>query len=95
MAGRGRGRGGVAQFQRIILDLQRQIEELNERVDNQRAWNNNVLEEETDEGDNDRMEGNVENEVEELARMSYKDRVLRALEGKNDGIKIEVSDYAG
>ena len=95
MAGRGRGRGGVAQFQWIILDLKRQIEELNERVDNQRAWNNNVLEEEIDEGDNDRMEGNVENEVEELARMSYKDRVLRALEGKNDGIKIEVSDYAG
>ena len=38
------------------------------------------------------MEGDVENEVEELAHMSYEDRVLRALEGKNDGIKIEVSD---
>jgi len=37
MVGRGRGRGGVAQFQRIILDLKRQIEELNERLDNQRA----------------------------------------------------------
>ena len=95
MAGRGRGRGGVAQFQRIILDLQRQIEELNERFDDQRARNNNVLEEATDEGDNERMEGDEENEAEELAHMSYEDRVLRALEGKNDGIKIEVSDYAG
>ena len=26
--------------------------------------------------------------------MSYKDRVLRALEGKNDSIKIKVLDYA-
>ena len=41
------------------------------------------------------MEGDVENEVEELAHMSYEDRVLRALEGKSDGIKIQVSDYAG
>ena len=41
------------------------------------------------------MEGDVENKVEELAHMSYEDRVLRALEGKSDGIKIQVSDYAG
>ena len=32
---------------------------------------------------------------EQLERMPFDKRMLKALEGRNDGIKIEVPDYAG
>ena len=32
---------------------------------------------------------------EQLERMPFEERMLRALEGRNNGIKIEVPDYAG
>ena len=35
-----------------------------------------------------------EENIEELEELSYKDRVLRALEGRSEEIKIEVLDYA-
>ena len=71
MAGRerGRGRGGIMPMQRLVLDMQREIERLTERLDNQELQRGN----ETDE------EG--EDEDERLGEMSYEDRVLRALEG--------------
>ena len=31
---------------------------------------------------------------EQLERMPFEERMLRALEGRNDGIKIDVPDYA-
>ena len=83
MAGRGRGRGGVTPMQRLVLDMKREIEWLIERLDNQELRRGN----ETDEEE--------ENEDERLGEMSYEDRVLRALEGSTEAIKIDVLDYAG
>jgi len=36
-----------------------------------------------------------EQEEEQLERMPFEERMLRALEGRNDGIKVEVPEYAG
>jgi hypothetical protein len=81
--GRGRGRGDVTPMQILVLDMQREIERLTERLDNQEIQRgNNTDEEEEDEG-------------ERLGEMSYEDRVLRALERRSEAIKIDVSDYAG
>ena len=53
-------------------------------------------EDESDEEGNWRgVNQNEENEEEPLEDLSYADRVLQDLEGKNEGIKIKVSDYAG
>ena len=70
-------------MQRLVLDMQREIEWLTKWLDNQELQRGN----ETDE------EG--ENEDERLGEMSYEDRVLRALEGRTETIKIDVSDYVG
>ena len=70
-------------MQRLVLDMQREIERLTERLDNQEIQRgNNTDEEEEDEG-------------ERLGEMSYEDRVLRALEGRSEAIKIDVLDYVG
>ena len=81
--GRGRGRGGVMPMQRLLLDMQRVIEWLNEWLDNQ----------ELQRGNESNKEG--ENDDEILGEMSYKDKVLSTLEGRNEAIKIDVLDYVG
>ena len=75
MAGRGRGRGGVTPMQRLVLDMQREIEWLTERLDNQEVQRGNEIDEDG------------ENEDERLGEMSYEDRVLRGLEGRIEAIK--------
>ena len=70
-------------MQRLMLDMQREIERLNERLDNQEVQRGNESEEER------------ENEDERLEEMMYEDRVIRALEGRSEVVKIDVSDYAG
>ena len=44
--GRGRGRGGVTPMQRLVLDMQREIERLTERLDNQELQRGNETDEE-------------------------------------------------
>ena len=63
--------------------MQREIEWLNERLDNQGIQRGNESDEEG------------ENEDERVGEMSYADRVLRALEGRSEAIKIDVLDYVG
>ena len=69
-------------MQRLMLDMQREIERLNERLDNQEMQRGNESKEER------------ENEDERLEEMNYEDRVIRALEGRSEAVKIDVSDYA-
>ena len=61
-------------------------------MDNQGLERGNEFDEEGNQGDANQNEENIGEELEEL---SYEDRVLRALEGRSEAIKIEVSDYAG
>lgn len=70
-------------MQRLVLDMQMDIEQLNERLDNQKIQRGNESDEEG------------ENEDERLGEMSYEDRVLKALKGRSEAIKIDVSDYDG
>ena len=51
-------------------------------------------ENELDEEGNQRGANQNEENEEHLEELSYEDRVLRSLEGKNEGIKIKVYDYA-
>ena len=70
-------------MQRLMLDMQREIERLNEWLDNQELQRGNESEEER------------ENEDERPEEMTYEDRVIRALERRSEAIKFDVSDYAG
>jgi hypothetical protein len=40
-------------------------------------------------------EEQLEHEEEPFECVTFEERMLRALEGRNDGIKMEVSEYAG
>ena len=66
-----------------MLDMQREIEWLNEQLDNQELQRGN---ESNEEG---------ENEDKRLGEMSYEDRVLRDSERRSEAIKIDFVDYAG
>ena len=79
----GRGREGIMPMQRLVLDMQMEIERLNEQLDNQEIQRGNESDEE---GEN--VDGR-------LGEMSYEDRVLRALERRSEEIKIDISDYVG
>jgi hypothetical protein len=37
----------------------------------------------------------IVHEEEQLEKMMFEERILKALEGRNDGIEMEVSEYAG
>ncbi|GLJ25051.1 hypothetical protein SUGI_0479400 [Cryptomeria japonica] len=87
MVGRGRGRG-LAQMHRDIQNLKRQVEELMNIMENQRL---KQREDNSDEGDTDQSE---EFEEEPVNHGNFEERMLSALEGKNEGIKVEVSEYA-
>lgn len=93
MAGRGRGRGGLAQMHREMQNLQRQIAELITRMENQRPGRGgDEFDEEIGQGGANQ---DIEHEEEELEGMSFEERMLRALEGKNGGIKVDVLDHVG
>ena len=70
-------------MQRLMLYMQREIERLNERLDNQEVPRGNESEEER------------ENEDERPEEMTYEDRVIRALEGRSEAVKIDVFNYVG
>ncbi|KAH9289286.1 hypothetical protein KI387_033403, partial [Taxus chinensis] len=84
MAGRGRGRGGgIAQMNRNMQDLQRQFVALVAMI-TQRG----------NQGGDDTDEEEVCKEEETQAPpLAFEERMLRALEGKNDGIRVDVSEY--
>ena len=60
-----------------MLDMQRQIERLNERMDNQGLERGNESDEEGNQGGANQDEENIGEELEE---MSYEDILLRDLE---------------
>ncbi len=47
-----------------------------------------------EEGNQGGANQNEENLGEELEEMSYEDKIIRALEGRSEAIKIDVLDYA-
>ena len=59
-------------------------------MDNQGLQRGNESDEEGNQGGANKNEENIREGLEE---MSYEDKVLRHLEGNNDGIKIELLDY--
>ena len=70
-----------------MQNLQIQVVELTNMLANQRIIQRDVSDEETKHGDVDHQR---EHEEEQLEHMPFEDRMLRSLEGRNDGIKIEV-----
>ena len=93
MGGRGRGRAGyLAQMHGDIQNLQRKVEDLTNMLASQRIIPGEVFDEETDQGD---LDQHTKHEEKQLECAPFEERMLKALEGRNDGIKIEVSEYAG
>ena len=41
------------------------------------------------------VDQHTKHEEEQLEHMTFEERMIRALEGRNDGIKMEVLEYAG
>ena len=100
MVGRGRGREGyLAQMHRDMKNLQRKVADLANMLASQRIIQREVYDEDTDQGDVDQHiehdKEHEEHEEEQLEHMNFEERMLRALEGRNDGIKMEVSKYVG
>ena len=60
-------------------------------MDNQGLQRGNEFDEEGNQGGANQDEENIREELEE---MSYEDRLLRALEGRSEAIKIDVLEYA-
>ena len=91
MVGRGRGRVGLAQMCKDIQNLKRRVVELTNVLVYQRIIPRHESDEETKHKDVD----DPREQEEKLECMPFEERMLRALEGRNDGIKIEVPNYAG
>ena len=66
-----------------MLDMHKQIQWLNGRMDNQGIKLAQGDDESDEEGNWGGVNENEENEQEPFEELSYEDRVLRALEGKN------------
>jgi hypothetical protein len=64
-------------------------------LDNQRIIQREVSDEETDQENVDQHIKHEEHEEGQLERVSFEERMLRDLEGRNDRINMEVSEYAG
>ena len=88
MAGRGRGRAGLAQMHRDMQDLQRQLADLTNMLASQRIIQRVVFDEETNQGDVDQHIEHEDHEEEKLEPMPFEERMLRALEGRNERIKM-------
>ncbi|GLJ55071.1 hypothetical protein SUGI_1182090 [Cryptomeria japonica] len=85
MVGRGRGRG-LAQMHRDMQNLQREVAYLMNMMENQRLrQRGDNSNEGSDKGDTDQSE---ELEVEPINCGNFEERMLRALEGKNEEIKV-------
>ncbi|GLJ47582.1 hypothetical protein SUGI_1004730 [Cryptomeria japonica] len=93
MAGRGRGRGGLAHMHRDMQNFQRPVVDLTNMMEikrlRQRGGNSD---EGSDQGDTDQSE---EHEEEPVNHANFEERMLRALEGKNEGIQVKFSENAG
>jgi hypothetical protein len=93
MARRGRGRVRyLAQMYIDMQNIQRQVADFTNVLASQRIIQREVFDDETIRGDVDQ---HTKHEEEQLERMNFEERMLRALEGRNDGIKMEVLEYAG
>ena len=76
-------------MRREMQNLQRKVTDLTNALINQRVIS-------IDDSNEERDCGHVNQKIEEpIENMGYDERVLMALEGRNDGIKMEVLDYAG
>jgi hypothetical protein len=106
MDGRGRGRVGLFQIRRDMQNLQRQVENLISMLASQRIIQREVPNEKKNQGNVDHHieheeeheeheEEHEEHEEEELNHVYFEERMPKALEGRNDRIKMEVSEYAG
>ena len=90
MVGRGRGRAGLAQMCRDMQNIERRVAKLTNALVYQRIIPRDASDEETEYGDVDHQS----EQEEQLEHMPFDERMLRALGGRNDGIKIEVPNYA-
>jgi hypothetical protein len=99
MVGRGRGRACLVQMCRDMKNLQRQVADLTSMLASQRIIQRELSDEEIYQGNVDQHieheEKHGEHEEEQLECMYFEERMLRDLEGRNDRIKMEVSEYAG
>ena len=77
---------------RDMQNLQRQVEDFTNVLTSQRIIQREVSNEGIVQGDVDQ---HTKHEEEQLEHMTFEERMLKALEGINDGIKMEVSEYAG
>jgi hypothetical protein len=91
MAGRGRGRAGLAQMRRDMQNLERRVAKHKNALVYQRIIPRDASDEETKHRNVDHQR----EQEEQLEHMPFEEWLFRALEGINDGIKIEVPDYAG
>ena len=87
MVRRGRGREGLSQMCRDMQDLKRWVVKLKNTLTNKRTIQRDVSDEETKHASVDHQ---GEQEEEHLEHMPFEERMLMSLEGRNDGIKIEV-----
>ena len=90
MAGRGRGREGLAQMRSDMQNLKRRVAELKNALVYYRIIPRDASDEETEH----EVVDHQREQEEQLESMPFEERLLRDLEGRNDGIKIEVLDYA-
>ncbi|GLJ10280.1 hypothetical protein SUGI_0125370 [Cryptomeria japonica] len=82
MARRGRGRGGLSQMYRDMQNLQRKVADLMNMMENQRPRQRGGNSDEgLDQGDTNQSE---EPKEEIVNRENFEERILRALEGKNE-----------
>ena len=76
-----------------MKNIQRQVADLTSMLASHRIIQREVFDEETDQENVDQHIEHEEHEEEQLERVSFEERMLRALEGRNDRIKMEVSKY--
>ena len=80
-----RGREGLAQMHKDMQILQRKVEDLTNVLANYRIIWREVSNYDTYQGDVDQY---IEHE--EVGNLTFEERMLGPLEGRNDGIKMEV-----
>ena len=77
---------------RDMQNLQRQVADHTSMLDNQRIIRREAYDEERDQ----EVQVNIQNmKKKKQSAYLFQERMLRALELRNDGIKMEVSNYAG
>ncbi|KAH9328781.1 hypothetical protein KI387_000889, partial [Taxus chinensis] len=90
-----RGRGGYAQMNRHMQELQRQVAELTGEVTRLRRRHANGDANPDSDIEEEPPSMNEGGDEETLNERPFEERLIKALEGKNDDIKINVRDYGG